>query len=93
MMNLLIQRIVFRISENAKKWTIVKNKYLVPAPPKKPHTSYILYCNQKRAGKTGTVTEVMSTLAEEWNKLPASAKRKYEEQYIASRAGYEKEIS
>jgi hypothetical protein len=42
-MSFLTQRIVFRISEAAQKWTIVKNRFLVPAKPKRGLSAYFLF--------------------------------------------------
>ena len=76
-MNFLINRIVFNKSEAALKFTILKNKFLVPVKPKRAYGSYILFSNEKRASYTGSVTEVAAKLGAEWKALPAEQKAQY----------------
>jgi len=55
-MNFLINRIVFNKSEAALKFTILKNKFLVPVKPKKALTGFLLFSNEKRPTLNGSLT-------------------------------------
>lgn len=79
-MNFLINRIIFNKSEAALKFTILKNKFLVPVKPKRVLSAYILYSNEKRASHTGSITDVASKLAAEWRNLTPEQKAPYEQQ-------------
>jgi hypothetical protein len=79
-MNFLLYRSIFRVSEAAQKFTIVNNRYLVPAPPKKALSSYILFSNEQRAKQTGNIIEVATKIADLWKTLPENEKQKYAEQ-------------
>lgn len=76
-MNLLIQRITYRVSEAAKNWTIAKNKFLIPAKPKKSVSSYIIFSNERRPNLTGSITEIASKIGAEWKQLTPEQKQKY----------------
>lgn len=76
-MNFLINRIVFNKSEAALKFTILKNKFLVPVKPKKALSAFIIFSNEKRASLTGSITEVSAKLGAEWKALPAEQKAQY----------------
>lgn len=79
-MNLLIHRITYRVSEAARNWTIIKNKFLIPAKPKKAASSYIIFSNERRSNLTGSVTEIASKIGAEWKQLTPEQKQKYVEE-------------
>lgn len=68
-MNFLINRIFFSKSEAALKYTILKNKFLVPVTPKRALSGYILFSNEKRPSLTGSMTEISAQIGEEWKKM------------------------
>lgn len=76
-MNFLLHRTIFRISEAAQKFTVLKNKYLVPVKPKKVPSAYILFSNERRSQHTGSVVEIATKLGAEWKALPEDQKQKY----------------
>lgn len=78
-MNFLINRIVFNKSEAALKFTILKNKFLVPVKPKKALTGFLLFSNEKRPTLNGSLTQISAKLGAEWKNLPAEQKVPYEE--------------
>lgn len=76
-MNFLINRIIFNKSEAALKFTIFKNKFLIPAKPKKALSGFMLFSNEKRPTIDGPITEVAAKLGAEWKNLPAEQKTPY----------------
>lgn len=78
-MNFLINRIVFNKSQAALKFTILKNKFLVPVKPKRASTGFFLFSNEKRSTLIGSITEISAKLGAEWKSLPAEQKAPYEE--------------
>ena len=68
-MSQLLQRIVFRISDAAKNWTILKNKFLVPVKPKRSLSAYILFTNELRTTTKGTVIEIAKLAGSQWKQL------------------------
>ena len=76
-MSQLLYRVVFGISQTVKNWTILKNRFLVPAKPTRPLTAFLLFSSEKRSSITGSVTEVAKKLGVEWKQLPADQKQKY----------------
>ena len=84
-MSQLLQRIVFGVSEAARSWTIVKNRFLVPAKPKRPLTAYFLFNIEKRPSLKGSLKgaliENTKQIAAEWKQLTPEQKQKYTEEY------------
>jgi hypothetical protein len=80
-MSQLLQRIVFGVSEAARSWTIVRNRFLVPAKPKRPLTSYLLFYKEKAPSLKGDIIENSKQLAAEWKQLTPEQKQKYAEEY------------
>lgn len=76
-MSQLLYRVVFGISEAAKNWTIVKNRFLVPAKPTRPLSAFLLFSNEKRSSITGSISEVAKKLGAEWKQLATDQKQKY----------------
>ena len=76
-MSQLLQRIVFGVSEAARNWTIVKNRFLVPVKPKRPLSAYILFCNEIRPTLKGSIIENAKQIGAEWKQLTPEQKQKY----------------
>lgn len=68
-----------------------------PNAPKRPRTSYIYFCLDKRDSVKAEMpnlkaTEITSALAAKWRELPSKKKKKYEKQALADKERYTKEM-
>eukprot|EP00039_Didymoeca_costata_P019880 m.339275 g.339275 ORF g.339275 m.339275 type:complete len:326 (+) comp18732_c0_seq1:184-1161(+) len=64
-----------------------------PNAPKKPLTSFLIFCEEKRKTITGVRgAGVMKVLGEEWRKLTQTEKKKFETESARLKELYEKEL-
>jgi hypothetical protein len=68
-----------------------------PVKPKKPATSFALFCAEARSDMRGdlrnkTMTECTQILADKWKQMAADEKAKYKEQQLGLNAQYSKEL-
>ncbi len=76
-MSQLLQRIVFGVSQAARNWIIVKNRFLVPAKPKRPLSGYLLFSNERRPSLKESIIENTKQIGIEWKQLTPEQKQKY----------------
>lgn len=73
---------------------------MIPPPPKRPLSSYILFSNDIRASINATtpdgkksVTEASKQIGEKWKTITPEEKKKYEDKASELRAKYELEAT
>jgi hypothetical protein len=80
-MSQLLQRIVFGVSQAARNWIIVKNRFLVPVKPKRPPASFVLFYNERSPSLKGSMIENVKQIATEWKQLTPEQKQKYADEF------------
>lgn len=65
------------------KYQVVDGQYLIPAPPKRSVSSYLLFANDARKGITKpgekeNIADTSKIIGEEWKTLSAEKKQIYE---------------
>lgn len=70
---------------SSAKFRIVKGKYLLPVPPKRLPSSFLLFSNEIRPtlldakeGAKNDITKISKIIGEKWNSLTPEEKAKYE---------------
>lgn len=63
---------------SSSKYHVVKGKYLVPVPPKKPVSSYFIYANETRSSIEGAdIGEKAKKTAAQWSQLTEEQKKAF----------------
>eukprot|EP01114_Cavostelium_apophysatum_P018063 TRINITY_DN5507_c2_g1_i1.p1 TRINITY_DN5507_c2_g1~~TRINITY_DN5507_c2_g1_i1.p1 ORF type:complete len:159 (-),score=79.80 TRINITY_DN5507_c2_g1_i1:102-578(-) len=69
-----------------------------PNAPKRPPSSYLFFCSDKRAevkeelGAEAKLTDVTRALAEKWKETSTEEKKKYEDQAKAAKEKYQEDL-
>eukprot|EP01114_Cavostelium_apophysatum_P018064 TRINITY_DN5507_c2_g1_i2.p1 TRINITY_DN5507_c2_g1~~TRINITY_DN5507_c2_g1_i2.p1 ORF type:complete len:156 (-),score=76.07 TRINITY_DN5507_c2_g1_i2:102-569(-) len=75
-----------------------KPKKKDPNAPKRPPSSYLFFCSDKRAevkeelGAEAKLTDVTRALAEKWKETSTEEKKKYEDQAKAAKEKYQEDL-
>jgi len=75
-----------------------KRKKKDPNEPKRPLSSYMLFCQDHReeakekVGKGASITEVAKRMGKMWGKISSDDKKKYERKHVKAKEQYEKEM-